>query len=252
LEKEKCPCCDNKTLSERDNFEICPICGWEDDPIQNEQPERWGGANGISLNLARDIWSWGRTGTCPLCGEKTLSAENRYEVCPICGWIDDPLQRADSANPIGANPMSLDFGIVAWLERQPFGLLHGKGWDESADHEWEALTLEPTRKKPLELLTCPCCGHTSLLTRGQNEDCGACSWTDDPAQSADPDLSVGANNRSLNQARIAWLAEQEASRLRIQARKAASLPSVLEEGRAPSFANESALEDADVAALEPV
>jgi hypothetical protein len=85
----------------------------------------------------------------------------------------------------------------------------------------------------------------------QNEDCRACGWTDDPAQSADPDLAVGANNRSLNQARTAWIAEQEASRLRIQARKAALPLFAPEEGHAPSFTNESALEDAEVA-LEPV
>jgi Zn finger protein HypA/HybF involved in hydrogenase expression len=165
MEKEKCPCCDNKTLSERDNFEICPICGWEDDNIQGADPNYCGGANGISLNLARDIYSWGRTGTCPLCQEKSLSAENRYEKCPVCGWIDDPLQRADRTTSIGANPMSRAFANVAWHNRQSFGLLHGKGWDECADSESEILTLEPTRKKPLELLTCPCCGHTSMLTR---------------------------------------------------------------------------------------
>jgi hypothetical protein len=245
MDLKPCACCETKIFSIESEYGICPICGWEDDPIQNEQPERWGGANGISLNLAREIYSWGRTGTCPLCGEKSLLAENRYEVCPVCGWIDDPLQRADRYNPIGANPMSLDFGIIAWHNCQSFGLLHGKGWDDCIDPEREILTLEPTRKKPLELLTCPCCGHTSMLTRGQNEDCRACGWTDDPAQSADPNLAGGANKRSLNQARIAWLAEQEAlSRV--------PLPFAPKEGRAPSFTNESALEDADEVALEPV
>jgi hypothetical protein len=51
-----------------------------------------------------------------------------------------------------------------------------------------------------------------------------------------------------HQARIAWLAEQEAlSRIRLP-----STPYVQEENRAPSFANESALQDADAVALEPV
>lgn len=30
-EKERCPCCDHLTLSERGGYEICPICFWEDD-----------------------------------------------------------------------------------------------------------------------------------------------------------------------------------------------------------------------------
>ena len=31
-----CKCCGEDTLAEGDgNFEICPSCGWEDDPVQN-------------------------------------------------------------------------------------------------------------------------------------------------------------------------------------------------------------------------
>ena len=50
-----CPCCKYLTLSERANstFEICPVCFWEDDNVQNADPNYSGGANSISLNEAK-------------------------------------------------------------------------------------------------------------------------------------------------------------------------------------------------------
>ena len=46
-----CPCCGYKTLSERPNgtYDICPVCFWEDDPIQLADPDYEGGANRVSL-----------------------------------------------------------------------------------------------------------------------------------------------------------------------------------------------------------
>jgi hypothetical protein len=41
-----CKCCGEDTLAEGDgNFEICPSCGWEDDPVQNADVWLAGGAN---------------------------------------------------------------------------------------------------------------------------------------------------------------------------------------------------------------
>lgn len=50
-----CPCCGYLTFDEEPSgtFEICPICYWEDDNVQNEDADYEGGANGISLNQAR-------------------------------------------------------------------------------------------------------------------------------------------------------------------------------------------------------
>lgn len=48
-----CPCCCNKTITDLGNYEICPICGWEDDPVQSEDPEFSGGANVSNLNDAK-------------------------------------------------------------------------------------------------------------------------------------------------------------------------------------------------------
>jgi hypothetical protein len=44
------------TLTERDGYEICEACGWEDDGVQNREPEFAGGANQMSLNEARAYW----------------------------------------------------------------------------------------------------------------------------------------------------------------------------------------------------
>ena len=50
-----CPCCDYATLPEPTpgTFEICAVCGWEDDDVQCADPASAGGANTISLNQAR-------------------------------------------------------------------------------------------------------------------------------------------------------------------------------------------------------
>lgn len=52
----KCPCCDSYTVSEVGGYEICPVCGWEDDPVQLADPDCEGGANHQSLSEARQAW----------------------------------------------------------------------------------------------------------------------------------------------------------------------------------------------------
>jgi len=44
-----CPCCGFKTIDEPFGYEICDICGWEDDPVQLQYPTLKGGANKGSL-----------------------------------------------------------------------------------------------------------------------------------------------------------------------------------------------------------
>lgn len=51
-----CPCCGNQVFSECGSYEICPVCHWEDDPIQLRDPDYAGGENAISLNSARNKW----------------------------------------------------------------------------------------------------------------------------------------------------------------------------------------------------
>ncbi len=50
-----CPCCLYLTFDEEPpgTYEICPVCGWEDDEVQFNDPSFSGGANNVSLSNAR-------------------------------------------------------------------------------------------------------------------------------------------------------------------------------------------------------
>ncbi|MBK8915050.1 MAG: hydrolase [Phycisphaerales bacterium] len=50
-----CPCCGFLTRTEpaSGTYDICPVCYWEDDPIQLRDPSYAGGANQTSLEEAR-------------------------------------------------------------------------------------------------------------------------------------------------------------------------------------------------------
>lgn len=49
-EKLICPCCRQYEFEEENAFEICPVCGWEDDCLQRDDPDYRDGANKKSLN----------------------------------------------------------------------------------------------------------------------------------------------------------------------------------------------------------
>lgn len=51
-----CPVCRHAVPGDADAYEICPFCGWEDDPVQRHDPSYGGGANGTSLDEARAHW----------------------------------------------------------------------------------------------------------------------------------------------------------------------------------------------------
>ncbi len=49
--KKRCPVCKKHKFWE--NYEICPVCGWENDPVQRRDKDFAGGANKMSLREAR-------------------------------------------------------------------------------------------------------------------------------------------------------------------------------------------------------
>jgi Cysteine-rich CPCC len=52
-ENAACSCCGHLTLPREHRSEICPVCFWESDPIQNDDESYSGGANSLSLAAAK-------------------------------------------------------------------------------------------------------------------------------------------------------------------------------------------------------
>ena len=57
--KYLCACCGQYTLLEENFSDVCPVCNWQDEPYQNENPDLAGGANDMSLNQAKEAFKKG-------------------------------------------------------------------------------------------------------------------------------------------------------------------------------------------------
>ena len=55
MKKYKCPCCGYFTFEEKPNgnYNICPVCFWEDDPVAYENYDEDCCCNGVSLSKAK-------------------------------------------------------------------------------------------------------------------------------------------------------------------------------------------------------
>jgi hypothetical protein len=49
-----CPVCRYRSLPILGNWDVCPVCGWASDPVQEAVPDEPVGANDVSLNQARE------------------------------------------------------------------------------------------------------------------------------------------------------------------------------------------------------
>lgn len=73
-----CRCCGFLTLSDPGVYEICPVCFWEDDPVQNEDSSFAGGANRVTLDEARR--NFVEFGAAELGALKDVRSPSREEV----------------------------------------------------------------------------------------------------------------------------------------------------------------------------
>ena len=150
MQNRPCACCGEKTL-EHKMHDICPVCGWEDDGVQNDDPDYRGVANFISLNEAKKAWVEGENlnvvieeavieyrkqqeiaeatakityEQCPCCGKNGVEVKNDFGVCEVCGWMYDPIQHNDPDLQRESNFLSLNEAKKAWAE--------GKSLDDAA------------------------------------------------------------------------------------------------------------------------
>lgn len=57
-----CPVCGKKCYTEPQySFEICPVCGWEDDLYQLQHPNERGANGHWTLSDAQEAWKKGMT-----------------------------------------------------------------------------------------------------------------------------------------------------------------------------------------------
>ena len=146
MEYKRCACCGEYTLEEKSLFDICPVCGWEDDGVQNDDPNYDGGANHISLNEAKKVWVEGNYSKaairaakqiaweqfekqeqeaekapttyeqCPCCGKNGVEVKNDFGTCETCGWVYDSLQHDNPDLQRKSNIISLNEAKKAWAE----------------------------------------------------------------------------------------------------------------------------------------
>ena len=122
-----CSCCGFWTLTDPayGSYEICPVCYWEDDPVQNEDPRYEGGANGVSLINARQ--SYIELGACQACFVGNVRAPKVNEIPPSLSSPDPDKRRAikrglkstilESARTILAERLDVveNCSLIAWL-----------------------------------------------------------------------------------------------------------------------------------------
>lgn len=60
MKGHKCPVCGKYEFDSDGSFEICEVCGWQDDPVQMENLDESMCANQMSLNEAKAAYTEGR------------------------------------------------------------------------------------------------------------------------------------------------------------------------------------------------
>jgi len=53
-----CPVCGEYSFEFPDDYDICPICDWENDGLQRDKKDYWGGANVLSVNESKLVYSF--------------------------------------------------------------------------------------------------------------------------------------------------------------------------------------------------
>ena len=76
---------------------------------------------------------------CPACGYRMWESPfGCYEICAVCGWEDDAVQRVYPFNPVGANHISLYDFQQEVRQREVEGNLLSEGYEIDPNWRWLA------------------------------------------------------------------------------------------------------------------
>lgn len=64
LKSYACPCCLHRTLHGRGNYEICPVCYWEDDGQDDHDADVVRGGPNCDWSLTASRLQYSQTGAC--------------------------------------------------------------------------------------------------------------------------------------------------------------------------------------------
>ena len=73
-----CPVCGKHEFSAHGSYEFCEICGWQDDPMQEDESTDTGGANPEGLRFYRILYKNGKQDL-PLKEKYRWLIENGYD-----------------------------------------------------------------------------------------------------------------------------------------------------------------------------
>jgi hypothetical protein len=205
-----CPCCGRKTLPERNNYEICETCFWEDELISS--PDEPSAANNdYSLNDYRANWiikkSHGIANHFDYERASTYSRYNREELekdkvcgCYYCCEIYDTSE---------INEWCLEDHrgeeVTAICPRCEIDSVIS----ESSGYPMTKEFFQKMHKFAFSGVDCPVCGDCCFAEEGDFDVCGNCGWINDPVQFKEHDSCDGVNELSVNHAKAEWDKEQE-------------------------------------------
>jgi Cysteine-rich CPCC len=160
-----CPCCGFLTLAEEPpgTFEICEVCGWEDDAVQFHDHAYEGGANhSLSLDQART--NYAETGSSRMDRRSRVREPDPEEWPPV------------SADAILAARRTMLGPVLSWLRgEQTFGKLPRVYWDlrDRFLHTLPVLLADPffgTEMSHLDMAMDACTSDEELLATGKYID----------------------------------------------------------------------------------
>lgn len=197
-----CPVCGDYEFSGNGSFDICEVCGWEDDPVQMELLDETNCANRMSLNQARKAWKADCNARIAL---RLLSNDLISYIQKETGYGVKAIKAM--SNRSFANLYNKIHSIEC-AETLPNGTVvseKGKNAEKFCDAVRQIIwgyDIEDVESADGSHL-CPVCKRYIFEETGSGDICEVCGWRDKSVQKT-TDAEYRVYQMQLNQAKEAW------------------------------------------------